>query len=79
MEAVWNKINFDDWELDGVLKMSVNELCEAPIYIHFFSPDPWELPDLTHTMSPAEARELAAKLVEVAAAADHAGVRRRAP
>jgi hypothetical protein len=68
---VWNEIEFKYWAR-GNLTVSINRFGEGPIVMELEatcrddnSQDEW--------MTPAAARELAAKLIEAADAADKAG------
>lgn len=71
MARVWNKIDFAEWEC-GDICLSVNEHSNGPIVLRLYG-DGYETYDLDEWMTPGGARELAAKLIEAADAADRAG------
>jgi len=68
---VWNKIEFVYWER-GKLNLSVNEFVDTPIVLSLEG-NGYDDTDQDHWMTPVEARELAAKLIEAADASDKAG------
>lgn len=72
--AMYNKIDFHPWgrddtfDIDGV-EISVNESSTRPIVMKCEGQE-----NMGNWMTPDEARELAAKLIEAADAADRAGL-----
>lgn len=67
----WNRIEFDPWYRD-LVSVQVNNFGEGPIILELEGG--YHEPDLSEWMTPAQARELAAKLVEAADAAEKAGL-----
>lgn len=67
----WNKIEFAYWSR-GDASVSVNPFSEGPIILELKG-DGFETYDMRVSMTPAESRKLAAKLIEAAEAADKAG------
>jgi hypothetical protein len=66
----WNRIEFDLWVRD-LISVSVNNFGEGPIILELEGG--YHDPDLSEWMTPQQARELAAKLIEAADATDKAG------
>lgn len=72
MKPIWKEIKFDDWRRGKHLSVSVNEYGSGPVVLQLDG-DGYETYDLSEWMTPDEARELAAKLIEAANAADQSG------
>lgn len=72
MPKIWNDVDFVDWSR-GDVSVSVNEFGAGPIVLELEG-DGWETYDLSEWMTPDEAREIAAKLLEAADATDRAGL-----
>lgn len=66
----WNDIEFPLW-VRGCVSLSVNNFGEGPIVLELEGG--YEDSDLSEWMTPHEARELAAKLIQAADAVDLAG------
>lgn len=71
MQPEWNEIVFRPWAR-GNLNISVNKFGHGPIVLELEG-DGRETCDLDEWMTPEEARELSAKLIEAAGAAETAG------
>lgn len=72
-DATWNNIRFKDWH-DRELSLTTNEYGDdedGPIVLEIRNG--WDR--ISHWMSPAKARDLAAQLLQAAKACDKAGVR----
>lgn len=73
-EPIWNKTDFEPWlkDVEGdEFEISINEYGPGPIVIEITSGD-----DTANVWAtPSQARELAAKLIEAADAAERAGQR----
>ena len=70
---VWKNIEFDGWRR-GDITISVNPFGEGPIILELEGNNGDYCTDNSEWMTPTAARELAAKLIEAADAADKAGL-----
>jgi hypothetical protein len=73
-EPVWDRIVFETWAR-GKISVGVNNFGEGPIIVGIGGD--YESYDLEEWMTPAEARELAMKLMEAADAVDVAGLNQK--